>query len=131
LGGLAGFTTDGTSAAITNPFYIQGPIIEPPYALTDSTNIATDATVGSFFKVILGDNRTLSFPTSPSDGQIIRWQIIQDGTGGRTLTLDGGFKTGPFDVTLSTAANAVDYLSAIYYSTGTSMHVVAFIAGYS
>jgi hypothetical protein len=106
-------------------------LIEPPVSLSDAATVATDASTGSFFKVVLGGNRTLGNPTNSTNGQIIRWQIIQDGTGTRTLTLGTNFDKGPLTVTLSTAINAVDYLSAIYYSTSSKWHVLGFIKGYS
>lgn len=99
-------------------------------ALTDAATIATDASLGDIFTVTLGGNRTLGTPTNPQDWQKAIWIFTQDGTGSRTLTLSSGFEVGDLDVTLSTAAGAIDYLAAVYNPNDTKWHVVAFQIGY-
>ncbi len=129
--GYSGYSgVSGFSGTTPNPLSVIT-LIETPQTLTDAATIGTNAANGSFWRVTLGGNRTLGNPTGATDGQILRWQIIQDGTGSRTITLDTAFQTGPLTVTLSTAANAVDYLSAIYYSSTSKFHVLGFIKGYS
>ncbi len=53
--------------------------------LTDGSTITADLTLSNRFIVELGGNRTLAFST-PADGQTFQVWIVQDGTGGRTLT---------------------------------------------
>lgn len=100
--------------------------------LTDGATIATDASLGNLFRVTLGGNRTLSNPTNGTDGQRITWEIIQDGTGSRTLSLDTAFALGTdIDaVTLTTTASKRDFLVAVYNSTSAKWYVVGFLKGY-
>lgn len=89
-----------------------------PVTLTDGANIATDASLSNNFRVTLGGNRTLDNPTNLADGMTLNWVIVQDATGSRTLTFGSAFDWGggaaPF---LSTAANAIDMVSAYYDAT--------------
>jgi hypothetical protein len=108
------------------------PLTRPPVALTDAATIATNASLGNHFRVTLGGNRTLGNPTSPTDGQKVLWEIIQDGTGSRTLTLDTNFALGTTisSVTLTTTAGKRDFLGAVYNATAGKWYVIAFTAGY-
>src|SRR5262245_38170892 len=84
--------------------------------LTDNTIIATDASLANHYRVTVGGSRTLANPTNPDDGARIVWEFIQDGTGGRTITLDTKFAFGTdiTAVTLSTAGNKRDFMTAVY-----------------
>ena len=89
--------------------------------LTDATTIAVD--MGAFLNAVvtLGGNRTLGSPSNMKVGQSGYIRIVQDGTGGRTLSyaayweFDGG--TAP---TLSTGASDEDML---YYTVISSTRV--------
>jgi hypothetical protein len=100
--------------------------------LSDAATIATDASLGHRFRVTLGDNRTLGNPTNAYNGQQLVWEIIQDGTGSRTITLDSKFALGTdiTAVTLTTTINKRDFLTAIYNSTADKFYVVGFVKGY-
>lgn len=99
--------------------------------LTDASTITTNASSGNDFKVTLniaGATRILGNPSSPTDGQTIRWQIIQDSSGSRAITFDTKFVLGPFSaISLSTAANAIDFLAAIYDVTADKFYVTGFV----
>lgn len=70
-----------------------GPILADCYVgLTDAATIAVDASAGNIFVVTLGGNRTMGAPTNPTRGQTITFEIVQDGTGGRTLAWNAAFK---------------------------------------
>jgi hypothetical protein len=90
--------------------------------LTDATTIAWNLQDGNIATVTLGGNRTLGLPTNMGVGV---WVLIvkQDGVGSRTLAYNAVFKhpnsTAPV---LSTAANAVDFLS--FVNDGTNMFCV-------
>ncbi len=103
-----------------------------PVSLTDAATIAVDASLGNRFRVTLGGNRTLGNPSNPSDGQQLIFELIQDATGGRTLSLDTAFALGTdiTAVTLSIAANKRDFLTAIYNSTSAKWYIVGFVKGY-
>ncbi len=95
--------------------------------LTDAATIATDASLGNHFRVTLGGNRTLGNPTNPTDGQKCTWEIIQDGTGGRTLAWDTKFlfSTDLPSITITTTLNTRTLIAAIYNSTLDKWLVVA------
>lgn len=103
-----------------------------PQTLTDAATIATDASLGTHFRVTLGGNRTLANPTNPTDGQKVMWELIQDATGSRTITLGAAFALGTdiATVTLSTAATKRDFLGAVYNATATKWFVIALVKGY-
>jgi hypothetical protein len=103
-----------------------------PVTLTDAATIATDASFGDYFRVTLGGNRTLGNPTNMIDGQRVIWELIQDATGSRTLTLGSAFALGTdiAAVTLTTTVSKRDFLGAVYNSTATKWYVIAFVKGY-
>jgi hypothetical protein len=111
---------------------IVGLVPWAPVALTDAATIATDASLGTHFRVTLGGNRTLGNPTNPTDGQRCIWELIQDATGSRTITLGSNFALGTSiaAVTLTTTASKRDFLGAIYNSTAGKWYVTAFSKGF-
>ncbi len=81
--------------------------------LTDGATITYSATAGVSARVTLGGNRTLSI-TNMNNGMYLTLLVVQDATGGRTLTLPAGTRVingGAGAVTLSSAANAQDILT--------------------
>jgi hypothetical protein len=66
----------------------------PFVALTDASTIALDLSAGNNFKVILGGNRTLGIPSNAAEGQMGVINVVQDSTGGRTLTYGAGSSQG-------------------------------------
>ena len=59
-----------------------------PQTLTDAETISYDVNNGVNAKVTLGGDRTLAAITNAAEGQSGTLTLIQDGTGGRSLTLD-------------------------------------------
>lgn len=110
-------------------------LVTPPVALADAATIATNAALGNHFRVTLGGNRTLGAPTNPVDGQKGLWELIQDGTGSRTLALASGadgfaFGADVTSITLSTAAAKRDFLGAVYVAALSRWLVLAFAKGF-
>lgn len=103
-----------------------------PVNLTDGATINTNAALGNHFRVTLGGNRTLANPTNAADGQRILFEITQDGTGSRTLTLGNKFTFGAdiTELTLSTAVNKKDFVGVQYNSTADKFYVIAVAKGY-
>lgn len=66
--------------------------------LVDAATIAVDSQAGSYFTVTLGGNRTMGSPTNAIAGQLITYEIIQDGTGTRTLAFSGIYKHAWSDI---------------------------------
>jgi len=91
--------------------------VSTPVALTDAATIAVDASLGNLFVVTLGGNRTMGVPSTPSDGQQVLFEIIQDGTGSRTVTWSSSTGGYAFDVPtpiLATDPGARNFLSFVY-----------------
>lgn len=108
-------------------------LITNSVALTDATTIATDASLGNHFRVTLGGNRTLGAPTNPTDGQKVIYEVIQPASGGpRTLAYNSAFafSTDIPSPTLSTAANARDFLGFVYNSTSSKWYCLAVVKGF-
>lgn len=122
-----GFTPDAQGAVVLNAKRQKAPI-----TLTDAATIATDASLADLFRVTLGGNRTLANPTNPIDGQMLRWEIVQDGTGGRTLTLGAKFVLGTDmpSLVLTSAGGKKDILGAVYNLAADKWYVVALAKGY-
>jgi len=79
--------------------------------LTDAASIAVDFNDGNLFLVTLGGNRTLAAPSNATAGQTGSIYVIQDGTGGRTLSYNAvwQFVSGVAPTATSTTS-AVDLL---------------------
>ena len=91
---------------------------EKVVTLTDAATINIDASLGNNFRVVLAGNRTLANPTGLIDGQVFNVRIKQDGTGSRTLAYGTKYKfPGGTAPVLSTAANALDFMSCQYDAT--------------
>lgn len=88
--------------------------------LTDASTIAWDASSNQVTSVTLGDNRALGASTNQVDGAVYVLSVIQDGTGGRSLSFDTTYKfTGGTAPTLTSTASARDVL--VFVSNGTNM----------
>lgn len=89
-------------------------------SLTDASTIALDLSTGINFDVTLGGNRTLGNPTNAKEGQSGAIKVVQDGTGGRTLSFGTSYKF--FDglvPDLKTTAGAVNRLGYLVLDDGT------------
>lgn len=78
-------------------------------ALTSSTAITVDCSLGNFFTVTLAHNATFTL-SNFSTGQAIAIKIKQDGTGGRTATFSG-LKFAFDDETIGTTGNEISLIS--------------------
>lgn len=67
-------------------------IVTPLVTLSDGSTVSWDMSTGSAFKVTIAGNRTLDAPTGETEGQRGVLFIIQDGTGGRSVTFDAAYK---------------------------------------
>ena len=78
-------------------------------ALTSSTAITVDCSLGNVFTVTLAHNTTFTF-TNFDTGQAIAIKIKQDGAGSKGATFTG-VKFAQQNSTLSTTANRIDFVS--------------------
>ena len=85
--GNIAFTTNGTGGVVFNDAAFS-----PETTLTDAATITWDVQDKPITKVTLTDNRIVGLPTNGQAGQFISLLIIQDATGGRTLTWNGAFE---------------------------------------
>jgi len=96
--------------------------------LTDGANISWDMSSGGFAYVTLGDNRTLDNPTNVKAGARYVLKVIQDATGGRTLSFGTNFKfSGGTPPTLTSDPGAVDLLEFVAYDSST-LYMVNFVS---
>jgi hypothetical protein len=103
---LAGTTTDNSNAL--------------NQTLTDQATIAWDTSLGRVATVTLGGARAMAAATNQKVGTYIL-RVVQDGTGGRTLTWNGNYKwTAQTAPVLSTAIGAVDIIT--FFSDGSKMY---------
>ncbi len=90
-----------------------------------------DASQGSYFRGTAVSAFTLS-ANNVSDGQKIIWEIIQDGTGSRVMTLGANFALGSdiSSTTLTTTSSKRDFLGAFGNGITGKLYVTAFVKGY-
>jgi trimeric autotransporter adhesin len=119
--------TLGTTAAskvftadANNLTKVSGAVANVEDTLTDGATITWNVIDSPVAKVTLAGNRTLSAPsgTTPIAGQFVSLLIIQDGTGGRTITWNAAYEfaadTAP---TLTATANLGDLFTFRYNGT--------------
>jgi hypothetical protein len=88
-----------------------------PVALTDGATINVDLSVGVYFTVTLGGNRTIANPTNHVVGRTIYLKVTQDATGSRTLSYGTQYDFGQDSApALTTTASEGDLL-AFFVST--------------
>jgi hypothetical protein len=118
---LATLGTTAASKVVTadanNLTTVSGAVANVEDTLTDGATITWDVIDSPVAKVTLAGNRTLSAPsgTTPIAGQFVSLLIIQDGTGGRTITWNAVYEfaadTAP---TLTATANLGDLFTFRY-----------------
>jgi len=89
---------------------------------TDTSNtgsVTIDFSTNQNFVLTLTGNVTLANPSTESIGQAGVFVFIQDGTGGRTLSLGTDYESpAGAGITLSTAANAIDVVPYFVKASG-------------
>lgn len=100
---------------------MTGPLSPKVSSLTYASPIVVNAALANVFTVTLtGATTQLANPTNLVDGQVIRFLVTQDATGGRLLTYGTLYDFGAAGTpTLSAGANATDLLG-FCYSAGLS-----------
>jgi len=80
------------AVAFTSAVNVSGPVNVNTVTLTDAASIVPSFDAGNTFVVTLGGNRTLAAPTSANIGQSGSIRVIQDATGGRTLSYNSAYQ---------------------------------------
>lgn len=123
------------SPTFTGTATFGGALVQTPVTLTDASTIVVNAALGNLFRVTLGASRIMGAPSNPTDGQLLMFAIKQPASGGPylitwTTAVVYEFGTDVVSPTLSTAANAIDYVGFIYSSSATKWHCLAWARGY-
>lgn len=84
----------------------------PPTVLTDAATVAL--TGGMNMSILLSQNTTFTAPTNKSSFELT---LTQDATGSRTGTFPASFLFVGGSKTLTTAANGIDTIDALYSPT--------------
>ena len=108
----AASAADYRSASAARPAYPSSAFAAAVVVgLAQAGTIAVDLNAGLNFTTTMTGNRTLGNPTNQKVGQSGVIELVQDGTGGRTLTFGSAWKFANGVVpSLSTAPGARDYL---------------------
>jgi hypothetical protein len=87
---------------------VSGPVKSFITTLTDAASVAVSMNTGNNFLVTLGGNRTLAAPSNATTGQTGSIYVIQDATGGRTLSYNAVWKfpNGSVPAATSTSGSA-------------------------
>jgi hypothetical protein len=100
-----------------------------PQTLTDGATINWDMAAGYNAKVTLGGSRTLATPTNPILGMTYSLNVIQDGTGSRTMTWPSAFDWGAAGApTLTTTASKRDRIT-LFCTDAATPKFDAFLSG--
>lgn len=96
-----------------------------PVALTPGSTVNVDASLSNNFTLVADQNFTLANPSNLANGMVLNFRIKQDATGSRVITWGSKYKfPGGIAGVLSTAANAVDFMSCYYDSTDDTLACV-------
>jgi len=110
--GALGFASFLLATETTNGQVVTGGVRGAITTLTDAATIAVDMDDNNNFQVTLGGSRTLGNPTNVVEGQTGFIEVIQDGTGSRTLGYGSNYRfVGGTPPTLTTTASAKDVLA--------------------
>ena len=104
----------------------------PPVTLTDAATIATNAALGTHFRVSIGASRNLGAPSNPTDGQVCTWEVTASGAFTLTpVTTAGGFAYGSDITALSAIASTkTDYIQAVYRQSVDRWRIIGYVKGY-
>lgn len=108
-----------TAAEITADTIVTNSITIPtawPYqTVTEAPTTTLDCNEGNSQILTLTGNRVMAQPVNVQDGSLIDLLVVQDGTGGRTLTWSSAFLfVNGLTPTLATAPGAIDRFPMIY-----------------
>lgn len=102
----------------------------PPVDLVDAATVATNAALGTHFRLVTAGNRTLGTPTNPTAGQIVLWEVTASGAN-RTLTPSVDFRFGADVLALSPVVSGkTDYIQAIYDERPAKWRIISYVKGY-
>lgn len=89
-----------------------------------SGSVTFDCKLADYFKATVTGNLSPVMPASLVDGAIMRWVLVQDSTGGWTITLPGNAASQE-TLQLSSTANAIDVITWVYDLGTTKWRVIS------
>jgi hypothetical protein len=103
-----------------------GAVITPWYAITYAASITPSVANGKNQRVTLTGDITVNFPTGATDGAELRLVLIQDATGGRTVTFSTGWKLDGSEVvplastksTIEVCFKSSSEAESVHFTTG-------------
>lgn len=122
------------SPTFTGTSTFSGVLVQTPVVLTDGTSVAVNASLGNLFRLtITATSHTMAAPSSPTDGQLVMFEIVSGGA----FTLSWATGTGGYvfgtDVTqptLSQTSGKTDYIGFIYRSSANIWRCLAYARGF-
>lgn len=102
---------------------MTGPLAPKVVALTDASTVTVNAAAGNVFTLLttsgVGSTRAIGAPSSPVDGQVIRFRITQAASGGPyAVTWNAAYDFGSGSApTLTTTASKTDIVAFEYAAT--------------
>lgn len=111
-------TSSTVNAATLNAINLNVNSINLGIGIASGTSsISVNWSESNLNKITLNGNATLSFTNNPSGNAQLTLVVVQDSTGGRTLTYPASVKwPSATAATLSTAASAIDVIDCLYLS---------------
>lgn len=120
---------DGTDYSTT---WVSVPAPKVTTSSTTSSTHSIDWSASDVIRLTLNHSITSFTITGAQDGQKMILEVIQDGTGSRTITWPAAvrFGTDITSITLSTAAGKKDRIGLIYDGTASKYDVIAVVKGF-
>ena len=84
-----------------------------------TSNVAVDFETDGNAKLTLSEDATLSAPTNLVDGREVKLKVMQDATGGRSLSFNAAYDFAGTDAAVNDAASAVTYYQ--FWTDGTNV----------
>lgn len=82
--------------------------------------VAIDFEIHGNAKLTLDENATLSAPSNLVDGRAVILKVVQDATGGRTLSFNAAYDFAGYDSVVNTTASAETWY--LFWTDGTSVY---------
>jgi len=99
-----------------------------------ASNVATNASTGDIFELMLVSNVNINKPTHGTNGQTVIWLMEQGNVGSNTITLDPSFiipSSATAPLSFSNTVGLTDMFAATYLSDKDKWIVVGMVPGYS
>jgi len=128
MGYIGGFSTSVSGIEVNKMGMWTVPYTQNSSAAFGFPN--ADGAQSNFHRFILDQASTTIGAVNMANGQMVAIEIVQDATGGRTVSFASIFNFGPLSHTVSSGANSHTMLLGFYNSSTGKINVIVFSAGY-